>query len=108
MVSTGIVKWCFELKNVPATFQLPMDVIRATVTLQSAIIYIDDVTILFKSPEEPVKHIKEVLGLRMATEIIRKQKKCHFFSKSIDKLGHVTAPGKLHVSKTTAKMIESL
>lgn len=40
--------------------------------------------------------------------MVLKLEKCHFISKSIDYFGHVIAPGKLQVAKTTIKAIELL
>lgn len=89
-------------------FQRALDVVFASGKLWCAIVYIDDVSTVFKSLEEHVKHIKEVLGLLRAVVMTLKLKKYHFFSESIDYLGHVIAPGKLQAAKMTTQAIESL
>lgn len=54
-----------------------------SVKWQCAMIYIDEVVVFSQSPEVHVMHIKEVLGLLMASGMALKLKTCHFISKSV-------------------------
>lgn len=88
----------FGLNNAPATFQRAMDVILASVEWQFAIVYIDDIIILSRLPEQHLEHTEEVLRLMKKAGMTIKLKKCHFFCESIDYLEHVIATVKLMVA----------
>lgn len=66
-----------------------MNKILAFVKRQCAIVYIEDFIVFSKSPEEHVTHIDGVLRVLMASGMTLKFKKCRFFFKEIDYLGHV-------------------
>lgn len=57
-------KWMlFGLKNAPTMFQQAVGVILASVEWQRAIVYINDVIIFSKSPEQHLLHIDELILL---------------------------------------------
>lgn len=80
----------FRLKNAPATFQYAMDVILALVKRQNALVYIN-IIIFPRTLEEHLKHIDEVLLLLIEASVKIELKKCHFYGKGINHLGHVIA-----------------
>ena len=69
----------FGLKNAPATFQRALDIILSGVKWQSFLVYLDDVIIYFKTQEEHVQHLDDVLGLLRAAGVTLKLPKCRFF-----------------------------
>ena len=55
------VRLPFGLCNAPATFQRAMDMILAGVKWQICLVYLDDVIVFSRSPEEHLQHLDEVL-----------------------------------------------
>jgi len=55
------VRLPFEFCNAPATFQKAMDMIREGVKLQICLVYLDDVIVFSRSPEEHLQHLDEDL-----------------------------------------------
>jgi len=55
------VRLPFGLCNAPATFRRAMDMILAGVKWQICLVYLDDVIIFSRSPEEHLQHLDEVL-----------------------------------------------
>lgn len=107
----GLIRYTrmpFELKNVPATFQRAMDVIQASVKWQFGIVYIDDIIIISKLPQQYLKHTEKILRPLKKAGMTLKLKKCHFLCMSIDYLEHVIAPSKLQVARKTTEAIAAL
>jgi len=73
------VRLPFGLCNAPATFQRAMDMILAGVKWQICLVYLDDVIIFSRSPEEHLKHLDEVLTRLGKAGVTLKAAKCHFF-----------------------------
>lgn len=59
----SFVRMPFGLKNAPGTFQQTMDVIVACVNWQFALVYLEDIVIFLKTPEERIEHVRQVLTL---------------------------------------------
>lgn len=53
----------FGLENMPATFQLAMDVILGNVKDQYALIYIDDIILFSSTQEDHIRQVKIVSKL---------------------------------------------
>lgn len=67
------------LKNAAVTFQRAMDTILALVKWQHALVYIDVVFIISKSPKEHLHHVESVLQLIQKAGMTLKLKNCIFF-----------------------------
>ena len=98
----------FGLSNAPATFQRAMDMILAGVKWQTCLIYLDDVIVFSRSPEEHLTHLEEVLSLLQAAGVTLKAAKCHLFQKEVDYLGHVISPGRVAVNEKNTKALRLL
>lgn len=85
-----------------------MHVIFASVKWQHALVYTNDFIIVSKILDDHSKHIVEVIHLLMKAEVTTKLKTCHFYSKCIDYLGSVVAPGKLKMARKTTEAVEAL
>jgi len=67
------------LCNAPATFQRSVDMILAGVRWQICLVYLDDVIVFSRSPEEHLQHLYEVLTRLEKAGGTLKASQCHFF-----------------------------
>ena len=77
------------LTNAPSVFMAAMN--RILSDLKFAIVYLDDILIFSKSPEEHIKHVEAVLQRLKQHTFYAKLKKCDFFKKEIKFLGHIVS-----------------
>ena len=95
----------FGLRNAPATFQRSLDLILSGVRFKTCLVYLDDVLIFSRQQEDHIKHVDEVLTLLENAGISLKLRKCQFFRKSLDYLGHVLLPGRIAIAKDNTSAI---
>jgi len=91
------VRLPFGLCNAPSTFQRAIDMILAGVKWQICLVYLDDVIVFSRSPEEHLQHLDEVLKRLGKAGVTLKAAKCHFFQEEVEYLGRVIRPGRVHV-----------
>lgn len=98
---------CFEYKrmpfglcNAPATLQRTLYIILSQYRWHTCLVYLDDIMIFSPDHDTHIRHVDEVLIALRSAGVSLKHRKCKFFSDSVDYLGHVTTPGKLHVATT--------
>jgi len=96
------------LCNAPATFQRAMDMILAGEKWQICLVYLDDVIVFSRSPEEHLQHLDEVLTLLGKAGVTLKARKCHFFQEEVEYLGHVIRPGRVHVLGKNLRALRGL
>lgn len=77
----------FGLTNAPAVFMAHMNDVLSH--LPFCVVYLDDILIYSKTPEEHVEHVKQVLDILDQHQYLLKLKKCDFFKKELLYLGHV-------------------
>jgi hypothetical protein len=77
------------LSNSPSVFQRVMNQIFSNQLNKSVLIYLDDILIFSKTPEEHLQHIQEVFEACKANKLSLKTKKCHFFKQELKFLGHI-------------------
>lgn len=77
------------MTSAPATFQRLMNDIFMPYLDKFVIIYLDDLCIYSKTPEEHIKHLEIVLGLLREHKLLAKPSKCLFGVTSMDFLGHI-------------------
>ena len=63
--------------------------IKVIADLHLAVVYLDDILIFSKSPEEHVRHVEEVFKRLRKHHFYLKMKKCEFFKTEIPYLGHL-------------------
>ena len=84
----------YGLCNAPAMFQRLMQNCLGELNLQYALIYLDDVIVYSKTPEEHLKRLQAVLDRFAMSGLKLKPSKCHFFKESLTYLGHeISAAG---------------
>jgi RNase H-like domain found in reverse transcriptase/Reverse transcriptase (RNA-dependent DNA polymerase)/Integrase zinc binding domain/Integrase core domain/Chromo (CHRromatin Organisation MOdifier) domain len=89
----------------PGFFQHRMEVLLKEFLWNFVLVYIDDIVIFSRTPEEHLGHVDQVLDKMQTSGVSLSVKKCHFGYPSIDLLGH-------HVSRlgytTEAKKSEAI
>ena len=86
----------YGLCNMPATFQHLMQNCLGELNLQYALIYLDDVIVYSRTPEDHLQWLQAVLDRFTLNRLKLKPSKCHFFKESLTYLGHeISAAGML-------------
>ena len=88
------------LKNSGATFQKMMNKILAPVIGRTTHCYLDDIIIFSKTAAQHKLDIEEVVELLKAAQLKIKLKKCSYFQREIEFLGHHIANGKISPTKS--------
>jgi len=96
------------LCNAPATFQRAMDILLAGVKWHKGLVYLDDVIVFSRSPEEHLQHLDEVMTRLGKAGVTLKEAKCHFFQEEVEYLGHVIRPGRVHVLEKNIPALRDL
>ena len=81
------VKVPFGLAQAPAYFHELMTGILKDFSF--AIAYLHDIIIFSKTPQEHLSHIRKVFKKLRSAKLSMKMRKCNFFSKEIQYLGHI-------------------
>lgn len=81
----------FGLCNAPATFQRLMDSVLRPYIGKFVIVYLDDILIYSKSPEEHEEHVALVLQALREHQLYAKAKKCAFGMRRVGFLGHIVS-----------------
>lgn len=109
----------FGLCNAPSTFQRLMERIFGDQSLQSLLLYLDDIVVFSSTFEDHLQRLELVLVRLQEHHLKLKFKKCQFFQREVKYLGHIvsaagvaTDPDKIIVVSqwkrpTTAKELQS-
>ena len=81
----------FGLTNAPATFQRLMESCLGELHLNWCIIYLDDIIVFSRTPEEHIHRLRAVFEKLKVAGLKLKPSKCDFFKKEIKYLGHVVS-----------------
>ena len=81
----------FGLTNAPATFQHLMESCLGDYHLKYCIIYLDDITIFSKTPEDHIARLRMVFQKLDEAGLCLKPRKCEFFRDRLEYLGHVVS-----------------
>ena len=79
---------CFGLKNAPSAFQRQMQGVLSDFPWRKVIVYIDDVLIMSETFEEHLSLVQKVLRTLGSHGVKVKSKKCHWFERRVEFLGH--------------------
>ena len=81
----------FGLTNAPATFQQLMLSCLGDMHLDWCIIYLDDIIIFSKTPQEHIQRLRGILKKLWAAGLKLKPSKCEFIHSQITYLGHIVS-----------------
>ena len=79
----------FGLTNAPSTFQAVMSSIFGDLIGKCVLVYLDDLLVVSKSPEEHKVHLEMVLQRLREHKLYAKLSKCSFGKSELEFLGHV-------------------
>ena len=99
------VRMPFGLTNAPATFQRLMESCLGELHLQYCIIYLDDIIIFSKTPEEQLQRLRKVFEKLSESGLKLKPSKCEFFKRRLEYLGHIVSEKGI---ETNPKKIEAI
>ena len=81
----------FSLTNAPANFQRLMESCLGELHLNWCIIYLDDIIVFSRTPEEHLHRLKAVFNKLKAAGLKLKPSECDMFKQQINYLGHVVS-----------------
>ena len=81
----------FGLTNAPTTFQRLMESCLGELHLNWCIIYLDDIIVFSRTPEEHLHRLKAIFNKLEAAGLKLKPSKCDLFKQQINYLGHVVS-----------------
>jgi hypothetical protein len=96
----------FGLTNAPAAFQHFMNDIFQDMLDTKVVIYLDNILIFSKNPQDHEKDIKEVLKRLMANQLFCKLSKCSFQVNTVDYLGLVISPRGISMEEKKVQAIK--
>ena len=93
------VQMPFHLTNAPATFQCLMESCLGEMHLKYCIIYLDDIIVFSKTPEEHTERLRGVFEKLSAAGLRLKPNKSEFFKSRITYLGHIVSKNGIETEK---------
>lgn len=97
----------FGLTNAPSTFQHLMNQIFHPILQKFVVVYLDDILIYSKTPEEHAQHLSIVLNILRENRLIAKASKCFFFQTELRFLGHILRPTGIFPDPDKIKTIQN-
>ena len=98
----------FGLINAGATFQRAMDIDFHGLIGQSAVVYLDDITIFSKRREEHAFHLRQIFERCHKYDISLNPKKCVFTVTEGKLLGHIVSKQGISIDLERIKTIEQI
>jgi len=81
----------FGLTNAPAAFMRLMNIVFQEFLDEFVIIFIDDILVYSKSPEEHEVHLRTVMEKLREQKLFTKLSKCSFWQREMSFLGHIVS-----------------
>ena len=97
---------CFGLSNAPGTFQKVMNRLFQNSLGKYVVIYLDDILIFSKSPEEHIRHLRSVLSVLRDNKLFAKLSKCDLNMPEVLYLGHLVSAKGLAVDPKKVSAVQ--
>ena len=97
----------FGLCNAPASFQTMMTNVLRPYLGKFCVVYLDDVLIYSKTPEDHLRHIRLVLQELQRHKLHIKLSKCSFGMKSVEFLGHIVESGQIRMDPKKIEAVQN-
>ena len=98
---------CFGLTNAPATFQSVMNRLFAPYIDKFVVVYLDDILVYSRNPEEHLSHLRFVLEVLRREKLFAKLSKCSFNKAEILYLGHVVGKNGLRPDPKKSSVVRN-
>ena len=95
----------FGLCNAPSTFQRMINEVLLPYLDKFVLLYLDDICIYSKTPEEHLQHLEQVLSALRKHNLLAQASKCEFGLRSIDFLGHIVSADGIKVDPAKVKAV---
>ncbi len=95
----------FGLCNAPSTFQAVMNSIFGDLIGRSVLVYLDDILVFSRSPDEHVVHLRQVLDRLRQHKLYVKRSKCEFNRAELPFLGHIVGVDGVRVDPRKAAAV---
>ena len=97
----------FGLTNAPATFQAVMNDIFGPYLGKFVLVYLDDILVFSKTPDEHAEHLKLVLQLLRDHLLSAKRSKCHLNTPELEFLGHIVGADGIRVDPKKTAVVKN-
>jgi hypothetical protein len=104
----GLFEWMvmpFGLTNATTTFMRLMDDVLRPFTNSFVVVYMDDILILYKTWEEHMQHIQQVLGTLRQHKLYANLEKFSFGMNKVQYLGYIVDEHGVHVDPVKIQVI---
>lgn len=98
----------FGIPIVSGTFQKTTSVILATVKWRLPLVYLDEIVIIPKAPEEHIRYIREVLAFLKNGGVRIRRKKGQLVTEPIEYYGHILLQRRLEIASHTTEAISGV
>src|SRR3954470_16380134 len=95
----------FGVTNAPAVFMDYMNRIFQPFVDQFVVVFIDDILIYSRTPQEHEEHLRIVLSVLQENKLFAKLSKCEFWMTEVRFLGHVISQGGVAVDPTKIEAV---
>lgn len=105
----GLFQWRVApmgLCNSPARFQSIMNRIFQPLLNKCVTVYLDDILVFSRTPEEHTQHLQQVFDILRANKFVLKQSKCCFNLPEVHYLGHVVGRDGVKVDPAKIRAVE--
>ena len=93
------------LSNAPSVFQAVMNKIFGPHLNKFVCVYLDDILVFSRTPEEHVEHVALVLALLRKYKLKAKLSKCEFFKPELKFLGHIVSTSGMKPDPAKVKVV---
>ncbi|KAI7909302.1 hypothetical protein M9X92_011710 [Pyricularia oryzae] len=96
----------FGLTNAPATFQTIINHVFRKCLNIFVVVYLDDILVFSKTLEEYKQYVHTVLKKLQNAKLLVEPEKCFFYSKQINFLKYIIAPGEIRMEKSKIQAVK--